>query len=274
MIKQDFRRGSVVKYIFKAIGLLLIFGTIGLLLWRIFSSGDPQSMKTLYVDDELHAAWQTAEDEGREMMMYTQEYDNITRAQHNYGYFSVTQTLFIEDTDEVQLTFRYNNSTIRHLKEDYGLENLPDRAEDLFDVSLVVIYDLTPADKSDNEKQTFHSPDETYFVTNEAGESEAETYDINVTNSVKRVRYFPQEVGKDTNNLYNYRKFVFDDIGLTNQETPILGIFVDVYYKGDINYQKDSYGTLSIYNYAFDHKNYNLTGKDKDALEDYCHPVD
>ena len=247
MHEQTSTGGKVVKYIFKAIGFLLIFGTIGILLWRIFSSGDPASMKTLYVDEKLHTAWQTAEAEDRSMVMYTQEYDNITRAKHNYGYFSVTQALFIEEIDQVQLTFRYNNSTIRHLKEDYGLPEIPDREEDLYDVSLVVIYDLTPADKSDNENQ---DPD-------------------TATESVKRVRYFPRVVGSDTKNVYNYRKLVFDDVGLDNEETPILGIFVDVYYNQDIDYEKDSYGTLSIFNYNFDIKDYKLTGKDKDALMDF-----
>ena len=239
--------GKIAKYALKAIGLLLILGTVGILLWRIFSSGDPQSMKTLYVDEKLHTAWQTAEGEGRDMVMYTQEYDNITRAKHNYGYFSVTQTLFIEDADQVQITFRYNNSTIRHLKEDYGLAEIPDRAEELYDVTLVVIYDLTPADKSDNENQ---DPDV-------------------AVESVKRVRYTPTEQYADTKNLYNYRKLVFEDVDLSNPDMPILGVFVDVYYKGDVDYEKDSYGTLSIYNYNYPKEAYRLTGKDKDALAGY-----
>lgn len=247
MSETSTRKGGVVKIIFKVIAYVLIFGTIGILLWRIFSSGDPQSMKTLYVDDKLHAAWQQAQEEDRDIVMYTQEYDNITRAKHNYGYFSITQTLFIKDTDEVQLTFRYNNSTIRHLKEDYGLAEIPNREEDLFDVTLVVIYDLTPADKTDNENQ---DPDV-------------------AVDSVKRVRYTPVVQYADTKNLYNYRKLVFEDVGLNNTDMPILGVFVDVYYKGDIDYEEDSYGTLSIFNYNYPIKEYQLTGKDKDALADY-----
>ncbi len=255
--ERSSRGGKIVKYTFKAIGLILIFGTIGILLWRMFSSGDPQSMKELYVNDTLHVAWQTAQDEDRDMVMYTQEYDDITRAKHNYGYFSVTQTLFVEDAEQVQITFRYNNSTIRHLKEDYALDALPDRSEDLYDVSLVVIYDQTPADKTDNEKQTFHTPDE----TNEEGE----TYDINMTDTVKRVRYHPIYVEADTKNVYNYRKCVFEGVDFEN----VLGMFIDVYYNQDIDYAKDSYGTLSIYNYGISKKDYHLTKADKAVLEAY-----
>lgn len=261
MSENRSRGGKILKYTFKAIGLLLICGTAGILLWRMISSGDPQSMKTLHVDDKVYEAWQTAQAEDRDMVMYTQEYDDITRANHNYGYFSVTKTLFLEDADQVQLTFRYNNSTLRHLKEDYGLAAIPDREEDLFDVSLVVIYDLTPEDRGDNEKQTFASPDDTT--------EDGEPCDPDKTNSVMRVRYFPTAQYADTKNLYNYRKLVFDGVDLAGEEYPILGIFVDVYYKGDVDYRKDSYGTLSIYNYNYDTKTYKLTGKDKDALEDY-----
>ncbi len=261
MDENSSRGGKIVKYTFKAIGLLLVLGTVGILMWRFFSSGDPQSTKTLYVNDAVYEAWQAAEAEGREMVMYSQDYDNITRATHNRGYFSITQTLFIEDADQVQLTFRYNNSTLRHLKEDYGLAAIPERDEDMFDVSLVVIYDLTPDNQDDNEKQTFASPDDTT--------AEGETVDINRTDSVLRVRYFPTAQEAAQKNIYNYRKLVFDGVDLSGETYPVLGIFVDVYYKEDIDYTRDSYGTLSIYNYNFSDKAYKLTGDDKEALESY-----
>ena len=258
MTENSSRVGKIIKYTFKAIGLLLVLGTVGILLWRFFSSGDPQSTKTLYVNDATYEAWQAAEAEGRDMVMYSQAYDDITRADHNRGYFSVTQTLFIEDADQVQITFRYNNSTLRHVKEDYHLAEIPDRGEDLFDVSLVVIYDLTPENQDDNEKQTFASPDDTT--------EEGETVDINRTDSVMRVRYSPSAQEPAQKNVYNYRKLVFDGVDLSGEEYPVLGIFVDVYYKDDIDYTKNSYGTLSIYNYNFSDKAYKLTGDDKEAL--------
>ena len=259
--QKNSRGGKIAKIALKTLGLLLICGTASILLWRMFSSGDPDSMKTLRVDEPLYQAWQTAQAEARDMVMYTQDYDDITRAKHNYGYFSVTQTLFVEDADQVQITFRYNNSTLRHLAEDYGLPDIPDRETELFDVSLVVIYDLTPENSQDNEAQTFHSPDDTT--------AEGETYDINITDSVMRVRYAPTYVEADTKTLYNYRKMVFNGVDLKNSDLPVLGVFVDVYYNRDIDYTKDSYGTLSIFNYGLKKEPYRLTGKDKEALEAY-----
>ena len=93
--------------------------------------------------------------------------------------------------------------------------------------------------------------------------------DINRTDSVLRVRYFPTAQEAAQKNIYNYRKLVFDGVDLTGEEYPVLGIFVDVYYKEDIDYTRDSYGTLSIYNYNFSDKTYKLTGDDKEALESY-----
>ena len=233
--------GKIVKYTFKAIGYLLVFGTIGILLWRMFSSGNPKIMKTLMVNEATYEAWQAAEAEGRDMVMYSQRQDEITRAEHNHGYFSVTQKLFIEDANQVQVLFRYNNSTLRHLQEDYDLPEVPGRDEDLYDLTLYVAYDLTPLDTTDN-----------------AGNDPA---------SVKFVRYYPSEMTSAKKNLYNYRKFVFDGVDMTVTENPVLAVYVDIYYKDDVDYEKDAYGTLCIYDYLAEKKPYELTGSDKDALE-------
>lgn len=233
--------GKIVKYTFKAIGLLLVFGTIGILLWRMFSSGNPKSMKTLMVNDATYAAWEAANAEDREMVMYSQTLDDITRAEHNYGYFSVTQTLFVEDADQVQVLFRYNNSTLRHLKEDYQLADVPERDEDVYDVTLYVAYDLTPLDTTDN-----------------AG---------NDPESVKFVRYYPSDMVSDQKNVYNYRKFIFDGVDMTVTENPVLAVYVDIYYKDDIDYDKEAYGTLIIYDYLAEKEVYELNGRDEDALK-------
>ena len=234
----------IIKMIFKIIGLVLVFGTTMLILWRIFTSGDPQAVKTLLADDALKTAYT---ENGGELTAYRQELDNITRGNHNYGYFCVTSGLFIEEANQVQVTFRYNNSTLRHLKEDYGLAAIPGRDEDVYDVSLVVVYDLTPDDTSDNS-------------------GTAEGY---APGAVNIVRYHPEEEPtlSHRHNVYNYRKYVFNGVDMTDTDTPVLSVYVDVYYKGDVNYEKDSYGTLIIYDYTLPKKAYDLTAQDKKALE-------
>lgn len=225
----------------KVILLILVIGTVGILLWRVITSGDPASMKTLAPNEPLVQAYAEAAESGRPLDVWTNEYDNITRvANRNYGYFSVTQTRFIEDCGQLQLVFRYNNSTLRHLAEDYGLEELPDRTQDQYDVTLVIAYDLTPDDLTDN--------------------------DGNQPESVRFERIFPSSCVSDTKTLYNYRLYTFDGVNVKGNSEPVLAVYVDIYYKEDIDYEKDAYGTLWIYDYSVEKKPYTLTDKDVRAL--------
>ena len=161
----------------------------------------------------------------------------------NYSYFSAKEARFVQEADQVQLLFRYNNATIRHLVEDYGLTEIPDRAEDLYDVTLYVAYDLTPADLTDN-----------------AGNDPA---------SVKFVRYHATASEPAQSLMYNYRRITFDGIDMNPAENPVLAVYVDVYYVGDVDYSKDSYGTLCIYDYATIRDYYDLDKNEVKALEDY-----
>ena len=52
-------------------------------------------------------------------------------------------------------------------------------------------------------------------------------------------------------------------------ENPVLAVYVDVYYVEDVDYGKDSYGTLCIYDYATTKDYYNLTKNEAKALEQY-----
>lgn len=235
----------IVGYVLKAICMVLIFGTIGILLWRVFSSGDPASMKRVMVNDELKAAY---EEYGEDMTMYRLNMEETTSVVNkNYGYFSVTRALFIEEAQQVQVNFRYNNSTIRHLKEDYKLSEMPSRDDDLYDVTLVVAYDLTPEDTSDNLKS-------------EEG-------------SVELVRYYPTKCESDKKNVYNYRKFIFDGIDMNVSPNSVLAVYVDIYYKGDVDYTKDSYGTLCVYDYITEAKygreDFSFSAEDIKAIEAY-----
>ena len=234
----------IIKRIFKVAALVLVFGTTALILWRIFTSGDPQAVKPLLPNDELRTAYSES---GGELTAYWQELDNITRGNENYGYFSVTRGLFVEEADQVQVTFRYNNSTLRHLQEDYNLATIPGRDEDVYDVSLVVVYDLTPDNKADNS-------------------GTAEGY---AEGAVNIVRYYPEEEPtlSHRHNVYNYRKFVFNGVDMTVTDTPVLSVYVDIYYKGDVNYDRDAYGTLIIYDYTFQKHEYVLTRWDRDTLD-------
>ncbi len=248
---------SILKFILKAIACLVVFGTIIFFIWRVFSSGNPKALERLTPNGPLRDALVAAEaetdpasGEGGTLTVWTQyQKDSITSVpDKNYGYFGITDAKFIPDADQVQILFRYNNSTIRHLKEDYALDEMPNRDDELYDVTLYVVYDLTPD-----------------ILTDNAG---------NIPEAVRGVRYHATTSTADKKNLYNYRKLVFDGVDLTPEENPILAIYVDFYYIGDIDYEKDSYGTLPIYFYDAEWEVYEAGSKELAAIRDYAPVAD
>ena len=234
----------IMKITVKAIGLTLVFGTIIFFLWRAFiSTIVPGEVNSLAVNPTLHAAWLAAEESGKELTYFTQVQNETTTAEHNYSYFTAKHVAFIEDANQIQLLFRYNNATIRSLVKDYNLPEVPDRTADLYDITLYVAYDLTPEDITDN-----------------AG---------NDPESVKFVRYYPTATESAQTLMYNYRRLTFDGVDMNVTDNPVLAVYVDVYYKEDIDYEKDPYGTLCIYDYLTEREYHGLGNNEVKALENY-----
>lgn len=211
---------------------LLLFLICGILLWRVFSSGDPKEVKFLMGNDALFEAY---DEHGDDLILQYQNQDTITRAEYNSGYFSVTQYVFIPQAKQVQLVFRYNNSTIRNLAKDYGLEKIPDKSEELFDVTLVTVTDVTPENREDNDSA-----------------------ESRITQ-----RYFPSAATRTETALYTYYRFVFDGIEVTPD---MIYVFADFYYEGDLNYEERPYGTLCLYDDESSWMDYKLTRTEKKIL--------
>ena len=241
----DSTTAKVIKIVLKAFGLLLVFGTIGFFLWRVFSSGNPKSLERLTPNATLRDATIAAEEAGETLTVrYQYQQDYITSVvDKNYGYFAVTDSKFIPEAKQVQVLFRYNNSTIRHLKEDYKLDAMPNRNDDLYDVTLYVLYDLTPDVASDNDGKT--------------------------PEAVKAVRYHATSSTAGKKNLYNYRKLVFDGVEQTDESLPLLAVYVDFYYVGDVDYEKEAYGALPLYLYTDIWDAYEPSGAEMKAIREY-----
>ena len=238
----------VFKILKKTVVLLfscLIAFVCGFLLWRIFSSGDPSSMKVISANDRLCEAYSQ---KGEELYMFRQEQRSITSGENNYGYFSITDHVIIPDANQIQTVFRYNTSTLEKTAEDFGLDSVPLRGDEVYDVTVLVAIDLTPDVKEDN-----------------SGNDPA---------SVKFVRCHGKMTLSDTKNLYNYRRFVFQlddaDIDLRDliEKELLLAIYADICYKGAIDYDKP-YGTLCLYDFASENVRVKLDRKDEKALEEY-----
>jgi hypothetical protein len=213
-----------------------IFLMVAFLLWRVYFSGRlPKEMKVLAANDTLVAAY---EENGGSLSMYTQEQGTHTRGENNYGYFAITQSLIIEDIDQIQFVFRYNNSTLKHTKEDYSLQSIPSRDEEVYDVTITVMYDLTPDNKEDNDGKT--------------------------KDAVSFERFFASDMVSAKKTLYNYRKFVFDGIVIDDS---VIAVYADFYYVGDVDYDKTPYGSLLIYHEDERNIEYKLTRNDIKSIQ-------
>ena len=235
------RTGRIVKIVFA----LMIAVVIGLLIWRLSEAKNPRDMTVLSVNENLYRAY---EKNGGELTVLSQDQNTITRAQNNYGYFAVTQDVLIPEANQIQLLFRYNNSTIRSLANDYHLPEVPARDADLYDVTVLLAIDLTPDDPSDNSG---NNPESVRFV---------------------RVHASAEPTVKLTQ-LYNYRRFVFDvgesgeDLAALMDSGLLLAVYADVYYNQDIDYDKDPYGVLCLYDFKSESMAVKLTRQDRKALD-------
>ncbi len=220
--------GRVVKW---SISLLLCV-ICGIIIWRLCSSGDPEAVKYLKGNEALYEAY---DEHGKDLILQYQMQDTITLAEYNRGYFSITQYVFIPEAKQVQLVFRYNNSTIKHLAEDYGLDTIPNKSEELFNLTLVTTTDLTPENRDDN--------------------ANADTLEMK--------RYSHSSFERTETSLYTYYRFVFDGIEITPD---MLYVFADVYYEGDLNYEERPYGTLCLYDDESDWVTYKLSRAERKML--------
>jgi hypothetical protein len=208
------------------------------LLFRIIdSNNDPREMNTIIANEILVDAY---EEKGVNLDMFSQEHTIFTRGENNYGYFAVTQSLIIREIDQVQFVLRYNNSTLKYTKQDYNLSEIPSRDDHVYDVTLTIMYDLTPENTEDNDGKT----------------PEAVAYE----------RFFASNIASAKKTLYNYRKFVFDGIKIDDS---VIAVYADFYYIGDVNYDEKPYGSLLIYHNEEAEIKYSFTRNDIKALESY-----
>ncbi len=236
----NFRKARIVGRLIKSIVVLLVLAINALLIWRVFfSTRLPASIAPLQANEALVSAYET---HGDALTLRYQDQASITRAEGNYGYFSVTQCVFIPEAEQVQIIVRYNNSTIRHLAEDYDLPEVPSRDAHLFDVTLVKTTDLTPDDKTDNTK----------------------------IEALSLTRYAPNEgYLRDNTSLYTYYRYTFDNISVDDLT---VGVFVDIFYVENVDYDAKAYGTLCIYDDGTKWSSYSLTSADKSALRAWRQP--
>jgi hypothetical protein len=219
--------GRILKILF----VIVIVAITVMVLWRTFISDIPPSgMTQLHPNERLAAAYA---EKGDQLQLFSQTQPSVTKAENNYGYFGVSRVVFIPEARQLQVVFRYNNSTLDHVQRDYELTEKPAKGDEtLFDVTVVTVTDTTPDVEHDEQKARLH-------------------------HSYRKV---------ETTLLYTYVLFVFDDVDVTDATT---GVFLDVYYREDIRYEKAAYGTLLLYNGEDQNNRLTLSDGEKSALRQY-----
>lgn len=226
----------VIGKVAKALCTLVIFVICTVLLWRVFLSGRlPKQMKAVEPNAALRGAFDAC---GGELSAFTQEQSSTTRGERNYGYFSVQRSVIFPEAGQVQLVFRYNNSTLKATAEDYGLTEAPEKGVEVYDITLLLLRDLTPEDKSDN---------------------------TDGSETIAQVRIFPTSRTVTTTALYTYFLYTFD--GITLDDVSVL--YLDVYFPNGapVDYTAEPYGTLRIYHEESARVDVKLSGKEKAAIE-------
>lgn len=227
----------ITGHILRLIATLIVAAVCFFMLWRVFiSSIPPAEFKQLDPNNALVEAYRT---HGEDLAMFTQEQGTVTRGEKSAGYFGYTMATFIPDAKQLQVVFRYNNSTLEHIQEDFELEELPPKGELIFDVTLVTVFDTTPDDKSDN---------------------------VDGSPNLAKVRTAPTSHEIDTTLLYTYVRYTFDNVVMTEDA---ITAFLDVYYEADVNYEAEPLGTLRLYHVESPDLAVKLSGKEKKALDAY-----
>ncbi len=225
------KTGKIISKSFKALIYLVVVIVNAIVLWRVLFSGDPSSIKPILANEHTVAAY---EQHGKNLKIHVQEQRTISSS----GKFSVTDCVFIPEAKQIQITVRYNNSTLKHLKNDYALSTVPDRKNELFDITIVKTTDLTPDNPNDNTDKS----------------------------TLSEQRFHPSGEAKSAyKTLYSYRKFIFD--GITYEDA--VGMFVDIYYIEDADYSHPPYDALCIYDALMPIEEKSLSGSDIRAIKNY-----
>lgn len=260
----NFHKQRVFKRVVKLFFTLFVIAINAILLWRVFfSTSLPDEIENLQPNAPLSAAYLQHGDglEVRYQNNFTTTYGTAvvpTSEQpiSNAGYFSNAEAVFITQANQVQVVLRYPNSTLENLQKDYNLPQMPEKALDWFDFSIVKTTDLTPNVKEDNL-----NPD-----------------------TLANTRILPTSVTRGESSLYTYYRLVFDGVTveeLTAEEKTALanggevqtnhtiGIFLDVYYRGAVDYNRPAYGTLCIYDCEMPWEVRDLTSDEKESFANF-----
>ncbi len=216
--------GHVLRALFAAlIAFICLF-----LGWRmVFSKRPAKELRTLSDNAVLSAAY---EEHGMISIMEQPDQVRYTEGEDNYADYHVSWCVFLEEADQVQLLFLYNNSTLRDVSEQLEIAPALPRGEEVFGVELLMLIDISPE--------------------GHVGEPIIEERVVRATSC---------EMG--VNRLYTFSRYTFDGVDITDA---VKVVYLDIYYE---NGERTELGTMRLYHAESEAAYRSLTAKEEDIIK-------
>ena len=210
--------------VMKILVALVCFSVVGILAFRlIIFNYYPDSVEKIYFTDNLKAYYNETNGEiGAKTQNLRAPYDNPDVAN-----FFCDNLIIVEGAGELQVSVRYNLSTLENIEAKYGLENL---------------------DADDSELLSFRLCGSVY--SSEVGDGVEEI-----------IAEAPSYVGMDSAMMYRYFKLAFDGIDFNRE---IFWMRIEIFVKGQTD--DEPFAMIPIYENHETYnifEEYELSGKER-----------
>ena len=199
---------KIAKITFKTVILAISFFIYAFFIFRLCSTQDaPESVSSIVWNETARAAY-TADPDGFQILK--QEPSTIIT---DNGRFWISDVIYLPQAKQLQLTIKYNDSTLKYLKEALVNQMNAQNGEDA--VPLTVDDITLPEEAFD------------YSVLDNSGN-----------------RYHEHSSISAREQNYNYRRLVFENITVPEHAA----FYIDMYYVDAVDYSAIPYGSLLAWN--------------------------
>lgn len=207
------KAGKIAKITFKTVILAISFFIYAFFIFRLCSTQDaPESVASVVWNDTTRAAYAAAPDDFQILSQ-----DPVTIITDD-GRFWISDVVYLPQAKQLQLTIKYNDSTLKYLKE--ALAKQASTTLDDGTVQTVSVDDIVLPDEPFD-----------YTLLDNSGN-----------------RYAEHTSYAEHHQNYNYRRLVFENVEIPEHAA----FYIDMYYVGAIDYSAIPYGSLLAWNTSLD----------------------
>ncbi len=205
------KAGKVAKITFKVVILGISLFIYSFFIFRLCSTQDaPKSVSSIIWNEITRAAYQANPEE---FQILSQEPSTFIT---DNGRFWISDVVYLPQAKQLQLTIKYNDSTLKYLKEALAKQQAEAETAETDNGKDVILPEIVLPDEPFD-----------YSILDNSG-----------------VRYHEYASISDREQNYNYRRLVFENIEIPDHAA----FYVDMYYVGAIDYSAIPYGSLMAWN--------------------------